>query len=144
VIPDDQPRARLELDDAPWRGDDESPDAAFLIDDQVDKRADHLLVEADVLAAQVGEGVAPGAIEAELTIEEDEWRLDGEAVALRLAGRKGEEAVHAVAAPDFEPEKAGEPPVEERVHGGPETHVADDNGPANERAGPVKRRHSVG
>jgi hypothetical protein len=144
VVPDDQPRARLELDDAPRRGDDDSPDTALLIDDQVRKRADRILVEADVLAPQVGEGVAPGAVEAELTVEEDEWRLDGEAIALRLTGREGQEAMHAVAAPDFEPKKPGERPVEERVHGGAETHVTDDNGPANERAGPVKRRHSIG
>jgi hypothetical protein len=96
-----------------------------------------------VLAAQVGEDVPPGAIEAELTVEEDERRLDGEAVALSLKGRKGKEAVHAVAAPDLEPEQPGEGPVEERVHGGAETHVPDDNGPANERAGPVKRLHSA-
>ena len=143
MVPDDQPRARLELDNARRCRDDDTLDTAVLVHEQVGERADLPRIEADAPAPQVGEGAATGAIEAKLPLEKNERRLDGEAVPLHLAGREGQKAVRAVSEADFEPEKPAERLVEHCIHGGAETHGSDDDGTADERARPVERPHSA-
>jgi hypothetical protein len=143
VVPDHQSRARLELDDARGRGRDYPSDASVVIDEQVGQRAGLPPFDVDALSAEVQEGVAPGAIEAELTVEEDERRLDGQAVAQDIAGRERQEAVHAVATPDLEPQQMRKRPIEQGIHGGAKSDILDDDGPTKERAGPVDRLHSA-
>ena len=46
-----------------------------------------------------------------------------------------------VAAADVEPDEPAERTVEERIDRDAETHVPDDDGPADERAGPEERLH---
>lgn len=143
MVPDYQPRPQLELDNARGRQDDDPPDSAVVVHEQVGERADLTRIEADAPAPQAGEGAAPGAIEAKLTLEEDERRLDGEAVAQHLTGWEGQKAVRAVAEVNFEPEKAAKRLVEHCIHGSAETHSSDDNRSADECARPVERPHSA-
>lgn len=141
MVPDHQAWARLELAHAFGSGDADRPDAPFSVDEHVRERADQIPGERYVLAAESGEDAAAPAVEAQLAVEEDERRLEDEAVVSDLGRREGQEAVRSVAAPDLEPDQAGERTIEQRFDGNADAHAPHDDGPADERAGPVKRTH---
>ena len=112
--------------------------------EQIRERADPVAGQAHLLAEEIGERTAAGAVKAELPVEQNEQGLDGEPVVVELARGKGKKAVRPVAAPHVEPDETGERAVEERVDSNSETHVPDDDGPADERAGPVQSPHPAG
>ena len=108
------------------------------------ERADPIPAQAHLLALEVGEGTASGAVEVELTVEDDEGGGDRDPLAAKLARGEGEKAVRSVPAAHVETDEAGGRVVEEHVHGDAEAFVPERDGPTDELTGPVKRPHSAG
>jgi len=141
VVSDLQAGLRLELHLSTGDRDRDPGDLSFLVHEQVGQLADATPSHVHVLADELGQGAASGTVEAELAVEQDERRGNGEVVVTYLAGREGQEAVRAVAAGNLEPDEAREGTVKQDIRGDPEAHVPDDDRPTDERSGPVQRPH---
>ena len=124
MVPDHETGPRFQLELASRRRRDEAPDLALTREEKVGERAGLLYADADRLTHEIGERIASQPVEVEVSIEEDEGRLDRRAVVEHLAGGEREQPVHSVAAPDLEADEPAQRMVEERVHDDAEAHAA--------------------
>ena len=131
MVPDHEAGPRLQLEVTSRRGCHDAPDVALRREKKVDEGARLLSADADPLAHEIGERTASQPVEVEISVEEDERRLDHEAVIEDLARGKREEPVESVAAPDLEAHDPAQRMVEERVHHDAEPHAAAENGAAS-------------
>lgn len=141
MVPDHHAAARLDLDLAACRGDDDPGDTALLVHQQIGERSELGAGPNCGLPAEGRESPSPQTVEVELPVEEHEGRLDGEPVLEDLAGGVRQEPVRIVPAAHFQADQPAEATVEQPVDGDAQPHVPDDDGPADQRAGPEERPH---
>jgi hypothetical protein len=128
VVPDHEAGPRLQLEVTSRRGRHDPANVALRREEKLDERAGLLSTEPDRLAHEIRERTASQPVEVEISVEEDERRLDHETVIEDLASGKREEPVESVAAPDLETHDPAQRMVEERVHHDSEPHAAAENG----------------